>query len=94
MDCNPSRIHYTDCVIKTEILSVIETTLNQIQDAKGDPHVVLTDETELLDGPLSIDSLDLAQVVLELQSVTGRDPFQAGFIEFRTVGELAALFSA
>ena len=81
-------------MIKTEILSVIETTLNQIQGAKGDAHVVLTEDTALLDGALSIDSLDLAQVVLELQSITGRDPFAAGFIEFRTVGELAALFTA
>jgi len=43
---------------------------------------------------LPIDSLDLAQIVLDLQSLTGRDPFEAGFIEFRTAGELASLFSS
>ena len=78
---------------KAEIQSVIETTLNQILDGKGDGSVTLHGDTELLDGALPIDSLDLAQIVLELQSLTGRDPFEAGFIEFRTVGELAALFS-
>jgi acyl carrier protein len=78
---------------KAEIQSVIETTLNQILDGKGDARVTLHGDTELLDGALPIDSLDLAQIVLELQSLTGRDPFEAGFIEFRTVGELAALFS-
>jgi hypothetical protein len=82
-----------NCVIHAEILSVIETTLNQILVGKGVARVVLTGDMVLLDGAIPIDSLDLAQIVLELQSVTGRDPFEGGFIEFRTVGELASLFS-
>jgi len=53
----------------------------------------LTGDIVLLDGAIPIDSLDLAQIVLELQSVTGRDPFEFGFTEFRTVEELASLFS-
>jgi len=71
----------------------IETILNQILGGKGIAHVVLSEDMALLDGALPIDSLDLAQIVLELQSLTGRDPFESGFIEFRTVGELASLFS-
>jgi acyl carrier protein len=81
-------------VSKAEVLSAIETSLNQILDGKQVPHVALTEDTALLDGANPIDSLDLAQIVLELQSMTGRDPFEAGFIEFRTVGELASLFAA
>ncbi len=76
-----------------DILSAIEITLNQILDGKGITRVVLTEDMVLLDGSLPIDSLDLAEIVLELQSVTGSDPFELGFTEFRTVGELASLFS-
>ncbi len=72
---------------------MIEVTYNQILDDKGAQPAGLTEDTILLDGANPIDSLDLAQIVLELQSRTGRDPFEAGFIEFRTVGELASLFS-
>jgi len=80
-------------VSKAEVLSVIEATLNQILDGKGSAPVCVSAETLLLDGAIPIDSLDLAQLVLELQSLTGRDPFEAGFIEFHTAGELASLFS-
>ena len=68
--------------------------MNQILESKGVGRVTITEDTVLLDGAVSIDSLDLAQIVLDLQTVTGRDPFASGFIEFRTAGELASLFSA
>jgi acyl carrier protein len=42
---------------------------------------------------LGIDSLDLATIVVQLTEATGEDPFQGGFIEFRTVGELTRLYS-
>lgn len=76
-----------------EIASTIQETLNRLLADKGAPSVTLSPETALLDGAVPIDSLDLAQLVLELQEKTGRDPFAAGFIEFRTVGELTKLFS-
>jgi acyl carrier protein len=82
-------------VNKAEIQAIIERTLNQILEAKGRARVALTEDMLLLDEEaLPIDSLDLAQIVLDLQSLTGRDPFEAGFIEFRTAGELASLFSS
>lgn len=79
---------------KSEVLAETEATLNQILESKGVGRVTITEDTVLLDGAVSIDSLDLAQIVLDLQTVTGRDPFASGFIEFRTAGELASLFSA
>ncbi|MCL6506549.1 MAG: hypothetical protein K6T59_05955 [Bryobacteraceae bacterium] len=77
-----------------ELLARIQAVLNQILDAKGVPRVELREEVPVLDGTLPIDSLDLAQIVIELQTATGKDPFRDGFIEFRTVGELARLFAA
>ena len=77
-----------------EVLSLIEKTLNEILEAKGAARLTVTEDFALLGGTHPIDSLDLAQVVLELQGRTGRDPFEDGFIEFRTAGELASLFSA
>lgn len=77
-----------------ELICRIQATLDQILDAKGVPRVELREEMPVLDGTLPIDSLDLAQIVIELQSATGKDPFRDGFIQFRTVGELARLFAA
>jgi acyl carrier protein len=76
-----------------ELLARIQALLNQILDAKGVPRVELREEAPVLDGTLPIDSLDLAQIVIELQTATGKDPFRDGFIQFRTVGELARLFA-
>lgn len=76
-----------------EIATTIQTTLNRLLEDKGAPAVALSPDTALLEGGVPIDSLDLAQLVLELQEKTGRDPFASGFIEFRTVGELTKLFA-
>jgi acyl carrier protein len=54
----------------------------------------LTDDIELLGSELQLDSLDLATIVVQLQEPTGFDPFADEFIEFRTIGELVALFEA
>lgn len=72
---------------------LIEDTWNEILQSKGLDRVALSEEMPLLGDSSPIDSLDLAQIVVELQSRTGLDPFQAGFIEFRTAGELASLFA-
>ncbi len=76
-----------------EALSTIQSALNGILDAKGVERVRVTEELPVLGGSIPIDSLDLAQIVLELQSASGKDPFEDGFIEFRTVRELADLFA-
>ena len=76
-----------------EIRGQIQTITNGLLKQKGLPQVVLIDETPFLGGKLSIDSLDLAVVVTELQRVTKVDPFKEGFRNFRTVGELARLYA-
>ena len=77
----------------TEILGHIQRILGDLASAKGDRIGTINESTRLLGGDLPIDSLDLAALVVELEQVTGRDPFQAGFIDFRTVGELSRLYS-
>ena len=78
----------------SEVVLAIEASLNGILKAKGDSPVHITPEMKLLDGDLHIDSLDLAQLVLELQTRTGRDPFANGFINFESVDELSRLFTS
>ena len=78
---------------KTETLASVQASLDQILEAKGVERIAVTNDMPVLDGPVSIDSLDLAQIVLDLQSSTGRDPFSEGFIEFRTFGDLVDLFA-
>ena len=70
----------------------IRTLVTRIVTDKGQPAPELDANTELLGGAVGIDSLDLAMLVRELEEVVGFDPFQDGFIEFRTAGELAKLY--
>ena len=51
----------------------------------------LKPETKIL-AETSLDSLDLAIVVVKMEMKTGKDPFKNGFILFTTVQELAALY--
>ena len=76
-----------------EVRSLIQSALDRLLAQKGLPAVSLMNETRFLDGQISIDSLDLAVVVTELQQATSKDPFKDGFRNFRTVGELAKLYS-
>ncbi len=59
---------------------------------KGERERELGPKTVLLGGDLPLDSLDLAAIVIELEHAAGRDPFRDGFVEFRTIGDLAELF--
>jgi acyl carrier protein len=74
------------------IFSQICAILKRILAGKGRDLPSIDTGTVLLGRDLSIDSLDLAMLVRELEETTGFDPFQHGFIEFRTVGELARLY--
>lgn len=76
-----------------DILVVIQTQLGNIITGKGLPAPAIDAGTQLLDGGLGIDSLDLAVLVSELEGAIGHDPFKHGFVEFRTVGELAKLYA-
>lgn len=78
---------------REEALSAIQVALDGVLAAKGSPPAALSADTALVGGGLGIDSLDLAGLVVDLQTSTGLDPFAAGFVNFRTAGELADLFA-
>jgi acyl carrier protein len=73
-------------------LDLITRELTQILTDKGVDIPTITPETVLLNGPLNIDSLDLATLVVTLEEASGLTPFSNGFVLFHTVGELAELF--
>jgi len=75
-----------------ELLDLIKVVVDRIATSKGTSAPKILPNTALLGGGLPIDSLDLASLVVELEQATGRDPFKAGFVDFRTAGELAQLY--
>jgi acyl carrier protein len=77
-----------------QLVSLIESMVHDALMQKGLPPQPVCGETMLLGSPLGIDSLDLAAIVVRLSEQTGRDPFQDGFVDFRTVGDLAQLYAA
>ncbi len=70
---------------------IIDAVVKQLE-RKAIPVPAIDGATPLLGGPLQIDSLDLAVIVVQLSEATGKDPFANGFIYFRTVQELANLY--
>ena len=77
-----------------EVMEVLQARLDDILQAKGLQPVMMSPEIDLLGGAIPIDSLDLAQLVLELQSHTGKDPFANGFVAFETIAQLTQLFAS
>ena len=71
---------------------LIRQELIQILTDKGAEAGDITPDLVLLNGPLDIDSLDLATLVVTLEEKTGKTPFAQGFVLFHTAGELAQLF--
>lgn len=71
----------------------ITTIVRRMLEDKGADVPEIDSNTELLGGAISIDSLDLAMLVLEMEGIAGFDPFAEGFIEFRTMGELSKLYA-
>ncbi len=78
---------------ESEVLVEISKIVRRMLEDKGAQVAMIEANTELLGGAISIDSLDLAMLVLEMENVVGFDPFAEGFIEFRTAGELAKLYA-
>lgn len=78
---------------ETQVLEQIEAIVARTLSDKGKSAPRIASNTELLSGEVGIDSLDLAMLVRELEDVVGFDPFQNGFIDFRTAGELAKLYT-
>jgi acyl carrier protein len=75
------------------MIDIVIAELRQILADKGVDAGEIAPDMVLLNGPLPIDSLDLATLVVALEERTGREPFKAGFRLFTTVGELADLFA-
>jgi len=75
------------------VLTRIDAAVGEIAEAKGAAKPRVSAASRMLGGELPIDSLDLATIVLQLDAETGQQPFKDGFIEFRTAGELAKLYS-
>ncbi|TWA87421.1 phosphopantetheine binding protein [Azospirillum brasilense] len=74
------------------MFALIAEELARIAAEKGESLPTLGPDTRFLGGDLPIDSLDLATLLVVLEQRTGQDPFRAGFVQFHTVGELAALY--
>lgn len=69
---------------------VIET-IREVMEENQRPLMDLKPETHIL-AETSLDSLDLAIVVMKLEEKTGMDPFKKGYVFFSTVQELAKLY--
>lgn len=77
---------------KEQLLAQISTLVQRALADKGLQPVDIQPDTELLGASVGIDSLDLAAIVVQLSEVTGCDPFENGFVYFRTAGELVDLY--
>ncbi len=71
---------------------LLRDELTAILRDKGAATGAIEADTLLLNGPLDIDSLDLATLVVVMEEKTGLTPFANGFVLFHTAGELAKLF--
>jgi acyl carrier protein len=76
------------------MLAVIIERAASIAADKGEPVPCIDKDTVLLGDATGFDSLDLATLIVAMEEATGRDPFREGFRQFRTAGELAALYVA
>jgi acyl carrier protein len=75
-----------------DVDALIRKSVSERIKEKGLAVPELTAETRMLGGELPLDSLDLATILIEMQAELGHDPFAEGFVEFRTIGELATLY--
>jgi acyl carrier protein len=75
----------------SEIINYIKNFLD-VMNYKLDKD--LDSGTLILEHVVGFDSLELAGLVAHLETLTDKDPFEEGFLEFFTIGELARLFSS
>ena len=78
---------------KLSLTKLVMDRITEIATSKGAKLPAVNADTVLLGGTLPIDSLDLATIVVQLEATANADPFRDGFVEFRTIGELATLFA-
>ena len=75
----------------SQTLTLTMDCIRKVMQLNGRKDAPLAAETDILKDT-SLDSLDLAQVVVMLEEKTGKTPFAKGFINFRTIRELAKLY--
>ena len=75
-----------------EILKLVIESISEVIKQNGLQEIDLNPETVIL-SETPLDSLALAEVVVRLETKTGKDPFNEGFVNFQTVGELAKLYA-
>lgn len=71
--------------------SIVVESIREVMKQNNLSESELSPDTSIL-SETSLDSLGLAEVIILLESKTQKDPFAGGFINFRTVGELARLY--
>ncbi len=76
-----------------EVLAKIGMVINEIRQGKDLPPVNIDRGTRLSEDYLDIDSLDIAGLIVELEAITGHDPFAEEFIDFQAAGQLADLYA-
>ena len=80
-------------MVRDQVIGHIVEIMGRTLVDKGVSAPKIVESSELLASDLGFDSLDLALLVRELEDIVGYDPFQNGFIEFRTIGQLADLYA-
>lgn len=70
---------------------IIESAINEVRSQSGRSPVVMRD-SDSLTGELSLDSLDLAAVVVRLEQKLGVDPFREIASPTTTFGELVTVY--
>ncbi len=72
----------------------IRTAIARVLTDAGKTPPPLSDDVPLGGDGLGLDSLDMATIVARLDAELGLDPFATGRHNFRTIGELIALYEA
>jgi acyl carrier protein len=76
----------------------MSTTQEQIANAirevwrSGGQSELPMDDISTLSGDLALSSLDIAQLVVQLEQTLGIDPFRSGTAPVQTFGELVAVY--
>lgn len=73
------------------MIPMIIKTIQEVMEENGRSLSAVLPSTKIL-AETSLDSLDLAIVIVKLEEKTNKDPFKQGFIPFSTVEELAKLY--
>jgi len=79
-------------ISRDELVPFIIQRVQQLAKDKGAQAPSMNENSSLVNG--TIDSLDLAALVVELQEKTKRDPFEKGLVAFDSVGDLAELYAS